>query len=961
MFKNLFTILFIITHLTVYSQLKQQAQLTHNNTQTIQHKDFQAWSKQQFGNNNKRIHFKLLDSLSDQIGYTHCKYQQFYNEYPVAHAVLITHVKDGAIKFSNNNLQKLPEINLSFKLEVSEILKKNHLSTDSKTLENIELVILNHGDFIGLCYKYTTPSFEKKAHYFNAQDGNLIKTEQLTHYLNVNGQGETVYSGTQTISSDSIAPNIFRLRDYSRGNGIETYSLNNTTDTTNYIDFSNTSKDWLTFTDPIDQYALDAHWGASQTYDYFLTQHQRNSVDNQGAKLVSLLHYGNNFVNAFWDGDKMIYGDGNSTTGPLVSIDIVGHEITHGLTSNTAMLLLENEPGALNESFSDIFGVLIDWYARPLVANWTVGEEVSSSIRSLADPSVNNDPKFYKGTNWKALGGTGFGGIHSNNGVQNHWFYLLVNGGTGINEAGNDFNINGVGINKAAQIAYRNLTAYLTPTSDYEEARFYSILSAQDLFGPCSPEVEAVTNAWYAVGVGEEYIQGNTSDFEISYHTACKPFTVNFTNKSQNAESYLWDFGNGVTSTETSPSYTYNETGTYTIQLTATSNTNCGSTSIKSYADTIVVSDSIAAKIDTLTTCTDSIEINFSERNTSINWYSDSLGQDLIDTNRIININILQEDTLLYYEEGIIETGKTDFSNLGSYNFDVRYQLFDVYQPIQLKAVTVYAYSIGNRTIELKDRFGNILQTKTINITTIGQNRVTLNFTVFPGKDYQLGVSGTNIALGRSSGGVNYPYEIPNLLSIHRSNALNAGYSYYYFFYKWEVKPLDCILQSNQLFIKIDSLSKTDTSLYYSNGILFSNDSLNDYQWYDCEGNEPIVNEINSSFNPTENGIFSLIISNEYCNTIDTTDCFEINTLILNRMDNNSTVSIYPNPTKNEIHIKGNKASIKSIIIKDITGKIKLKQTNNTLTISLHELSNGIYFIEIETQNEKVIKKIEKI
>ena len=78
-------------------------------------------------------------------------------------------------------------------------------------------------------------------------------------------------------------------------------------------------------------------------------------------------------------------------------------------------------------------------------------------------------------------------------------------------------------------------------------------------------------------------------------------------------------------------------------------------------------------------------------------------------------------------------------------------------------------------------------------------------------------------------------------------------------------------------------------------------------------------------------------------------------------MDNNSTVSIYPNPTKNEIHIKGNKSSIKSIIIKDITGKIKLKQTNNTLTVPLHGLSNGIYYIEIETQNEKVIKKIEKI
>ena len=287
--------------------------------------------------------------------------------------------------------------------------------------------------------------------------------------------------------------------------------------------------------------------------------------------------------------------------------------------------------------------------------------------------------------------------------------------------------------------------------------------------------------------------------------------------------------------------------------------------------------------------------------------------------------------------------------------------MFDVHEPIQLKAVTVYAYSIGNITIELRDRIGNVLQTKTVNITSTGQNRVSLNFTIFPGKDYQLGVSGTNIALGRSSGGVNYPYEIPNIISIHRSNALNAGYSYYYFFYKWEVKPLNCSYQSNKLIVKLDTLRKTDTTLNYTNGILFSNDSLNDYQWYNCESNEPIQNEIYNSFSPTENGYYSLTISNEYCNTIDSTNCFDISTLSLNKFYNNSTISIYTNPTKNEIHIKGNETSIKSIIVKDITGKIKLKLVNYNHPISLHGLSNGIYFIEIETLNEKIIQKVEKI
>ena len=175
------------------------------------------------------------------------------------------------------------------------------------------------------------------------------------------------------------------------------------------------------------------------------------------------------------------------------------------------------------------------------------------------------------------------------------------------------------------------------------------------------------------------------------------------------------------------------------------------------------------------------------------------------------------------------------------------------------------------------------------------------------------------------------------------------------------MKPLNCSYQSNKLVVKLDTLRKTDTTLNYSNGILFSNDSLNIYQWYNCESNEPIPNEIYNSFIPTENGNYSLIISNEYCNTIDTSNCYDINTLSINKYDNNSNITIYPNPTKNEIHIKGNEIPIKSITIKDITGKIKLKLVNYNHPISLHGLSNGIYFIEIDTLNEKIIQKVEKI
>ena len=956
MMRNHFLITLLI--LISFNSITQTLSIVDN----PQHGSFERFVKAYFP--DKLTSFELIDSIQDQIGFVHYKYQQYYGGYPVQHKVLITHTKDKIITSFNDNLTRIPTLNLNLLKSGEEaiIIEQHQLS--SKKIHAINKVILDYGDFFGLCYKFELSDVNSSntyINYYTPETYELIKTEHLTHYFQSEGVGQTLYSGEQTITTDSLAENHFRLRDYSRGNGIETYTLNNSTDTTTYTDIIDTDNNWDTFDQPEDQYAIDAHWGALKTYDYFLSQHNRNSIDNKGHKLVSLLHYGTNFPNAFWDGKKMIYGDGNNNIGPLVSLDIVGHEITHGLTSNSAMLILEDESGALNESFSDLFGVLIDWYARPLNANWTLGEEVSQYIRSLSNPEINNDPKFYKGNNWKTLGGTDLGGIHSNSGVQNHWFYLVVNGGDDINEIGNAYTVTGIGLEKAAQIIYRNLTVYLTPTSNYEDARFYSIQSAQDLYGVCSAEVKAVTNAWYAVGVGESYVEGNMANFEISYHTACKPFTVNFKNTSQNAKSFLWDFGNGFTSTETHPSYTYNETGTFTVSLTALSDEICGATSSKSFMDTIVVTEVSIPKTDTLKTCLTSTTIDLTSENTTVFWYSDSLAENLLDTNRILSVNDLIKDTIFHYDVSILTTGKTDFSNLGSYNFDARHQLFDVFEPLELKAVTVYAYTVGNRTIELRDRMGNVLQTKTVYISSAGENRIPLNFIIFPGKDYQLGVSGTNIGLGRSSGGINYPYEIPHLISIHRSNAQSAGFSYYYFFYKWEIKRMNCNIKPNQYYIKVESANPTNKTIRFENGILVSEDSTHNYQWYNCGKAAVIANETTSSFTPTENGSYALIISNSECNRTDTTECFSLSNLSIDH-STKKEMTIYPNPTSNKIYIQHLPHTIQRVIIKDITGKIIYSDhTISNNSIDLSSFKTGVYILTFkmengETMNKRIVK-----
>ena len=195
----------------------------------------------------------------------------------------------------------------------------------------------------------------------------------------------------------------------------------------------------------------------------------------------------------------------------------------------------------------------------------------------MENPNSLGDPDTYMGVNWVPANGPDNGGVHANAGVQNFWYVLLTDGGTGINDNGDAYAVVGVGLTDAAKIAFRNLTIYLTPSSGYSDARFFSIQSAVDLFGGCTSEVEAVTNAWYAVGVGPAYSPTTISDFETVSSPSCfVPFTVDFTNNSLNGTSFEWDFGDGTTSTVVEPSHTYTDFGEYTVQLIVDGGMACG-------------------------------------------------------------------------------------------------------------------------------------------------------------------------------------------------------------------------------------------------------------------------------------------------------------------------------------------------------------------------------------------------
>lgn len=236
-----------------------------------------------------------------------------------------------------------------------------------------------------------------------------------------------------------------------------------------------------------DKVAQAAHDGAGEVYDYFFNNFKRDGIDGRGSPIVSTVNYGRSqedAENAAWIGElqQMIYGDGGRIFRPLsLGLDVVAHELTHGITDNTAQLIYENQSGALNESYSDVFGALID------DANWTMGEQVVKSppfptrvLRSLEDPNLGvYDPR-------EPLNGVGQpatvdeyarlpnsrdadnGGVHINSGIPNHAAYWLAQA---------------IGREQTGQIYYRALTQYLQPSSDFGEAAAATVRAAQDLYG----------------------------------------------------------------------------------------------------------------------------------------------------------------------------------------------------------------------------------------------------------------------------------------------------------------------------------------------------------------------------------------------------------------------------------------------------------------------------------------------
>ncbi|WP_030179714.1 M4 family metallopeptidase [Streptomyces sp. NRRL S-813] len=381
--------------------------------------------------------------------------------------------------------------------------------------------------------------------------------KELFRYQGIEtGVGNTQYSGQVPLTT-TLSGSTYTLNDGSRG-GHKTYNLNHGTSGTGTL-FSQSSDTWGNGTTSNAATAgADAHYGAAVTWDFYKNTFGRSGIRNDGRAAYSRVHYGNSYVNAFWDDSCfcMTYGDGSGNADPLTSLDVAGHEMSHGVTSNTAGLNYSGESGGLNEATSDIFGTGVEFYANNStdVGDYLIGEKIDingdgTPLRYMDKPSKDGASADY----WSS--GVGNKDVHYSSGVANHFFYLLSEGsgakvinGVSYNSPTSDgLPVTGIGRDKALQIWYRALTTKFTSTTNYAAARTGTLAAAGELYGTSSAEYKAVQDAWAAVSVGSRSGGGgggttfeNSSNVQIpDYPGSAVTSSITVSGRSGNAPSNL--------------------------------------------------------------------------------------------------------------------------------------------------------------------------------------------------------------------------------------------------------------------------------------------------------------------------------------------------------------------------------------------------------------------------------------
>jgi zinc metalloprotease ZmpA len=351
--------------------------------------------------------------------------------------------------------------------------------------------------------------------YVSATTGRTLARWSTVHTAADVGKGRTEYSGTVPLNDVKTGPT-YTLQDDARG-AQKIFNANHSTAHGVGTLFADTNNVWGDHTETnVETPAADAAYGLAQTWDFYLNTYGRSGIADDGVAARGFVHWGTNYVNAFWADDCfcMSFGDGSISSGisPLDSLDVGGHEMTHGVTSRTAGLVYAGESGGLNESTSDVFGTMVEWYANNKhdVPDYVIGEEIfraydpaTNYIRRMDHPSVDG----HSADCWFSTVGTL--NVHYSSGVGNHLFYLLSEGSGAKTINGIAYNsptcngktVKPIGRDAVAAIWYKALTEEWTSGTNYHAARIGMLNAAAALYGAGSVQYRRVNKAWAAVSV----------------------------------------------------------------------------------------------------------------------------------------------------------------------------------------------------------------------------------------------------------------------------------------------------------------------------------------------------------------------------------------------------------------------------------------------------------------------------
>ncbi|MEU9546055.1 MULTISPECIES: M4 family metallopeptidase [Streptomyces] len=466
----------------------------------------------------------VRDVLKDADGTVHTRYERTYNGLPVLGGDLVVHESKAgktegvtkAVKTAIKVASLKPQVTTA-KAEKQALTAAKAAGSEKTTADRAPRKViwaatgkptLAYETVVGGLQDDGTPN---ELHVIT----DAATGKKLYEYQGIEtGTGKTLYSGTVTLNT-TLSGSTYQLTDGTRG-GHKTYNKSHTTTSSAGTLFTDADDTWGTgaaSSSTTDQTAAaDAAYGAQVTWDFYKNTFGRSGIKNNGVAAYSRVHYGSAYVNAFWDDSCfcMTYGDGSGNTHPLTSIDVAGHEMSHGVTANTAGLNYSGESGGLNEATSDIFGTGVEFYANNASdpGDYLIGEKINingdgTPLRYMDKPSKDGG----SADNWSSsVGGLD---VHYSSGVANHFFYLLSEGSGAKTINGVSYNsptyngaaVTGIGRDKALQIWYKALTTYFTSTTNYKSARTGTLSAASALYGSTSTEYKAVAAAWTAVNV----------------------------------------------------------------------------------------------------------------------------------------------------------------------------------------------------------------------------------------------------------------------------------------------------------------------------------------------------------------------------------------------------------------------------------------------------------------------------